>query len=151
MSLLHNDNGNYTQAVVDSGEIWEGEISWDTWVEKYRPIPNPIASSPAVDDVLMYETYGEELELIKQTNPNNIWTMVDGDMSTIILAGWHFVNRIGYYITEVPWTDERETVLISVEVECECFDQDRYDEGEEAGDPECNQCEGYGLRTEYLD
>lgn len=149
---LFNSNGNYTAESVRDGSIWEGEISYETFEEKYKPVQNLINAQkyPNASPEYMFETYGAELDYVKLQDPNKIWTLVDGDMSMLILAGYHFVNRIGYYITEEPWTDERETVLLSVEVECECFDQDKYDEGEDAGDPNCEECEGYGLRTEYL-
>ena len=148
---LYNSNGNYTMESIKDGSIWEGEITWDQWVEKYKPIKNHLDKYSHPDTPYgMFETFGAEVDYVKEQDPNKIWTLVDGDCSSLMLAGWHFVNRIGYYITEVPWTDERETVLVSVEVECECFDQDKYDEGDDAGDPNCQLCEGYGLRTEWL-
>ena len=148
---LMNDNGNYTQAVIDDGSIWEGEISWDSWVEKYKPIKNHITKYPNKDaDYDMFETYGAEQDYVYSVDEKLVWTEVQGDMSMLLLAGRHFVNRLNYYVCEVPWETGDEQVLISVEVECDCFDQNKYDEGEDAGDPECDKCEGYGLRTEYV-
>ena len=61
----------------------------------------------------MYETFGEELEYVKKQNPKRIWTIVDGDGDDlIIIAGFHFVNRIGYLITNEEWEDEYETYLV---------------------------------------
>lgn len=115
---------------------------WDTWAEKYKPIPNKFSKQP---DELMYETYGEEVEFVQKADNRYIWTYVDSDMCSLLLAGYHYVNRLGYYITEVPWTDEDTTVLLSVERECECYD-DETGEGKE----DCPECEGYGLVTEYV-
>ena len=42
MTNLRNDNGNYTLEAVKSGAIWEGEMSYDQWEEKYKPIDNTI-------------------------------------------------------------------------------------------------------------
>ena len=149
---LHNDNGNYTQAVIDDGSIMEGELKWDEWVEKYKPIKNHITKYPDPNaEFEAFETYGDEWEFVKSQDPKYVWTMIDGDMSSLLVAGISWVNRMVYYICEVPWEDENEQVLVSVEVECECFDQDKYDEGEDAGDPNCPECEGYGLRTAYVD
>jgi len=67
-------------------------------------------------------------------------------MSDLIVAGYHYVNRLGYYITEVPWDDEYDYALLSVETECECYDEET---GE--GKDECNECEGYGMVTKYVD
>ena len=149
---LQNDNGNYTQAVIDDGSIMEGELKWDEWVEKYKPIKNHITKYPDPNaEFEAFETYGDEWEFVKSQDPKYVWTMIDGDMSSLLVAGISWVNRMVYYICEVPWEDENEQVLVSVEVECECFDQDKYDEGEDAGDPNCPECEGYGLRTAYAD
>jgi hypothetical protein len=62
------------------------------------------------------------------------------------------VNRLGYYVTELPWEDENDYVLLSVETECECYDEEAMDRGErqEYGDPNCEKCQGYGLITEYV-
>jgi hypothetical protein len=149
---LMNDNGNYTKAVIDDGSIWEGEIRWNDWVEKYKPINNHITKYPNKDTGYdMFETYGAEQDYVYSLDEKLVWTEVQGDMSMLLLAGRHFVNRLCYYVCEIPWETGDEQVLVSVEVECDCFDQDKYDEGEDAGNPECPECEGYGLKTEYVD
>ena len=149
---LHNSNGHYTQAVIDDGSIMEGELKWDEWVKRYKPIKNHITKYPDPNaEFEPFETYGEEWEFVKSQDPKYVWTEIDGDMSTLLIAGIGWVNRMTYYVCEVPWETGDEQVLVSVEVECECFDQDKYDEGEDAGDPNCPECEGYGLRTAYVD
>ena len=149
---LMNDNGNYTQSQVDDGSIMEGELKWDEWVEKYKPIKNHITKYPDPQSSFeMFETYGEEWEFVKSQDPKYVWTEIQGDMSMLLIAGVAFVNRLNYYVCEVPWETGDEQVLVSVEVECECFDQDKFDEGEDYGDPDCKECEGYGLRTAYVD
>jgi calcineurin-like phosphoesterase family protein len=60
----------------------------------------------------MYETFGEEVEYVKQVPNNRIWTVVDGDGDDlIIIAGYHFVNRLGYLITNEAWEDEYEEYI----------------------------------------
>ena len=34
-----------------------------------------------------------------------VWTMVDADGECVLSAGWHFVNRLHYVITELPHPD----------------------------------------------
>ena len=120
------------------------EMTWSEWEEKYKPIPNPFVKSP---DQLMFETYGEEYEFIKtKIDSKQVWTYADGDMSSFIMAGFGIVNRIGYYVTEIPWQSEDEYVLLSVEEECVCYDEES---GE--GKEDCTECEGYGLVTKYVD
>jgi hypothetical protein len=51
----------------------------------------------------MFETYGDEVEFVKAQDENRIWMYGDGDDGEgHIWSGWGFVNRIGYFITEVP-------------------------------------------------
>jgi hypothetical protein len=79
-------------------------------------------------------------------------------MCDLLVAGVAFVNRIGYYVTEVPWEDEYDTVLLSVETECECYDEDEpytvtLPNGQQfnsEADPDCKKCEGNGMITEYV-
>ena len=147
---LYNDNGNYTQAVIDDGSIFEGEMKWSEWEAKYKLVPNHFmqAKYPDHQPEYQFETYDEELEYINSLDPHYVWTWVQGDMCDLIIAGKAYVNRLAYYVTEVPWEDGNEQILVSVEVECECYDEDKFDYG---GDPDCDICEGNGLRTEYVD
>jgi hypothetical protein len=101
-------------------------------------------------DQQMFETYGEELDFVCTQDNKYVWTWIQGDMSDLIVAGYHYVNRLGYYITEVPWDDEDDYALLSVEVECECYNEDGYEDGE-FGLADCPECEGYGLVTKYVD
>ena len=119
---------------------------WDVWVEKFKPINNHLDKyATAENPTKMFETYGEEVEFVQAQDPRYVWTNVQGDMSDLLVAGYHYVNRLGYYVTEVAWEDDMDTVLLSVEIECECYDEETGD-----GKPDCQNCEGYGLKTEYV-
>jgi hypothetical protein len=78
------------------------EMDFDEWCETYKPIPNNIVEDSSFDGT-MFETYGAEYEFVKKADPSYIWMYGDGDDGgTYIWNGWHIVNRIGYFITEVP-------------------------------------------------
>ena len=78
------------------------EIDFDEWCATYKPIPNNIVEDSSFDGT-MFETYGAEYEFVKKADPAYIWMYGDGDDGgTYIWNGWHIVNRIGYFITEVP-------------------------------------------------
>lgn len=124
---------------------------WNEWFPKHKPIKNHFSSDP---NCLMFETYGEEVEFVRNYKPENIWTYVSGDGCDLIIAGYHYVNRIGYYITEVPWETDNDSVLISVEEECECYSEDDdvlEERNDNWGDPECGKCEGSGYVTKWID
>lgn len=111
---------------------------WDQWATKYKPVGR--------EDSRMFETYGDDLQTVLATHPRHVWTWMQGDMSDIICAGYHLVNRLGYYISEVPWTNERDYCLLSEEIQCECYDPET-----EECQVECTHCEGYGLITKYVE
>ena len=79
----------------DTGNTFS-EITFDQWIMTYKPVLNPNTDSQ------MFETYGEEVAFVKSQKPENIWTLVNDGDSNLILSGWHFVNRVGYYVTVIP-------------------------------------------------
>lgn len=78
---------------------------WDLFFNKYKPIEHYKESN-----FYMYETYGEEYELVQQHiknyDENCIWTLINGSNSKMYaIPGWHFVNRLGYLLTTVPFEE----------------------------------------------
>ena len=66
----------------------------------------------------MYETYGEELDYVMEmAKQNRVLTIIEGDEVVLnddgeddsvwyITSGFHYVNRIGYLVTEQPLNGE---------------------------------------------
>ena len=77
-------------------------LTWSEFIDQYKPITNKFTTDP---DFLMFETYGQELEFVQAQDPKHIWTYMDCDNGSVTTEGFHYVNRIGYYITQVPWED----------------------------------------------
>ncbi len=92
--------------------------AFDEWVETYRPIANPTGDSGFfVDDkCLMFETFGADLAVVHKAlseAPNTVWTLVEGDDNELYLGdGYHYVNRFGYFITEVPHSGESVNIKL---------------------------------------
>ena len=86
-------------------------LTEEEWFEQFKPIPNHLDENASFNDGdhgYMFETYGEELEFVKAQEPNRIWTYFDGDDGgTYISDGYHVVNRIGYFVTTVPYDDKQ--------------------------------------------
>ena len=79
------------------------EMEFEEFVETYKPITNHIDEHASFDG-LMFETYGAEVEFVKAQDENRIWMYGDGDDGgSYLWSGWGFVNRLGYFITEVPF------------------------------------------------
>lgn len=60
----------------------------------------------------MYETFGEEFDYVKNYPRQHVWTLIDEGDELVISSGLHYVNRIGYIITESPATSKFETFNI---------------------------------------
>lgn len=79
------------------------EMTEEEWFETYKPIKNHIDTYASFDGH-MFETYGDEVEFVKAQDENRIWMYGDGDDGgSYVWSGWGFVNRIGYFITEIPF------------------------------------------------
>jgi hypothetical protein len=68
-------------------------ITWDEWEATYKPTTE-----------FQYE---DLFDIDGNVDQHYIWTVVDGDgIYMNIVSGIHFVNRLGYFVTEVPWEDD---------------------------------------------
>lgn len=56
---------------------------------------------------------------------DKLWTIVDGDDGGLYaVSGWHYVNRVGYLITEESWVEDTEAVWCSPNEEVDEEDAD---------------------------
>lgn len=90
--------------------IIEPYFPWTKWVATYKPILNPQYNDENESyNGTMFETYGEDLAYVMahgQKHPNTVWTLLDvGERQMPVVSGYHFVNRFGYFITEVPYNE----------------------------------------------
>lgn len=95
------------------------EQTFESWLEDFKPIKNHLDDNASFQDEngegIMFETYGDDVAFVKSQDPAKIWTYGDGDDGgSYIWSGWHFINRIGYFITEVP-CPENTTIQIQVD------------------------------------
>ena len=106
------------------------EMTEEEWFNTYKPIKNALVADSSFDGH-MFETYGDEVEFVKTQSPDKIWMLGDGDDGGMyIWSGWGFVNRIGYFITEVP-CPPNTTIQIQVGVPwyyCESCDSEWEDQ-----------------------
>lgn len=86
------------------------ELTMEEWESTFKPIVNHLDENASFQnedgDGIMFETYDEELQFVKEQGANYIWTYGTGDDGgSYIWNNYHFVNRLGYFITEVPWIE----------------------------------------------
>ena len=80
-------------------------MTYDRWVKTYRPIK---CGENAPVDGYMFETFGEELKVVQRAyekDPRCVWTLVTPGCCNhwYISSGYHYVDRMGYFVTEVPF------------------------------------------------
>lgn len=88
-------------------------ITEDNFDEVFKPQTNHLYDNASFNGC-MYETYDEELDyvfnLAKTTK--KVWTIIEGDNDTMYyITGFHYVNRIGFLVCEVEYTEELEIKL----------------------------------------
>jgi hypothetical protein len=126
-------------------------ITFDEFVETFKPINNP--NNDWGGEYSAFETYGDDWEFVKSQPANLVWTELAGDGS-VIVNGFHYVNRLQYFVATVPVPDDVAIeVIVSLDKECECVD--KITEGiltyREDPKPDCKECEGSGYMSIYPD
>lgn len=77
----------------------------DQWESEFSPIQN-VCNDFASWDGRMFETYGEDLNWVStwaRKYPQRVWTLVDDGEELSIINGFHYVNRVGYFVTDRGW------------------------------------------------
>lgn len=104
-------------------------LNFSLFKKLYKPIvhPNYKEHNPN-DDCLnnyMFETYGKDFEFVNAQDPKKVFTYIDAEGDLIVCTGKHFVNRFGYFVTEIPYEEDFEFVDI---VASEDYDDELYEE-----------------------
>ena len=85
-------------------------ITDEEFKNTYKPIKNHLDDNASWDGC-MFETFGDELFFVKNQAPKTIWTIVENDDGNLMpISGFHFVNRMGYLITEIIWEEDVEVI-----------------------------------------
>ena len=75
-------------------------ISWSEWEETYKPTTDTMIDF--YDDIRDNLISGYHLWTVVDNNPNSVYLDV--------IPGHRIFNRLGFFVTEVPWTDENMVV-----------------------------------------
>lgn len=76
------------------------QLTEDEFDSRFTVVPDPVTG-----DTIRPSDQG-----LAESSRNNLWTIVEGDAGEDLYAvsGWHYVNRIGYIVTEEPWDDDTQ-------------------------------------------
>jgi len=85
------------------------------WKNKYKPLKDGKVRlkflDPAIDENMA------ELNKIKIESPRTIWTEKKSGGTWFIQNGIHFADRMGFYITEIPYEEDTEIYVLEEEEE----------------------------------
>lgn len=86
----------------------------EDFLNKYTLVKNHLDINAGFDGCI-FEDFGEEYQYVKKHISNHkVWTLIDNNDGWYgIVAGFHFVNSLGYLITEEPWENEDEEYTIT--------------------------------------
>lgn len=106
-------------------------IDEDTFFDQYKPLRNPAADESEAFEGTLFEEY-EDTHVVRTTKRPDytLWTLVEDETwqpipagqeeyasqkrNRVILNGMNVVNRLGYFITGVPY-NEGEKITVSLE------------------------------------
>lgn len=91
-------------------------ISFDDWLEEYKPIANPNGSAEEYKGLL----FDVKDEFVLSHAESNVWTLIECDNLITVIPGLHYVNRQGFFITAIPFeslNDEFEVQIHSIDDE----------------------------------
>ncbi|NEX60214.1 hypothetical protein [Noviherbaspirillum galbum] len=112
--------------ILDTPLTYAVTMTIAEWQEQFRPVTNHLV--PGADfNGTAFETYGVELKhvlAISVAEPNRVWTALSTDHGIAITNGMAWVNRLLYFVTELP---------AQANVNYDIHDHD--------DDEQCSQCE----------
>ena len=115
-------------------------LTWDEFMEQYKPMPNHLVNE-SFGEQYMFETYGEELEFVGTlAEERRVWTFTEVEMGTGIYNGMHWVNRLGYFVTEVPWEEDTEYEVDLQRDVCDTCEKPFEDDDIMHDNGECGDC-----------
>lgn len=88
-------------------------LTEDMFAERFPLVTNHLDDGAGWDGCL-FETFGAELEFVRQQSPAMVWTLVENDDELSVLSGIHRVNRLGYLVSAVPVPDG-DNYMVTIE------------------------------------
>lgn len=80
----------------------------EKFFEQYKPVKNHFVDDCAFNGC-MFETYGEEEQFViaqAKADSRKVWTVIDVNGVMYITNGFRYIDRMGYFICEVPFDGE---------------------------------------------
>jgi hypothetical protein len=98
-------------------------ITEEQFEERFTMLDNHFYENPndCSFNGCLFETYGEEREYVNRVvldpvKKRHLWTIVEGDSGDKLYyqSGYHIINRLGFFFTSEPVTEDHLTVVIDI-------------------------------------
>lgn len=88
-------------------------MDYQEWFNKYKPHMDE--HDPTL--LKFYEPREQtDIAALTSADPGTIWTLTQGDDNSLLIQpGYHFVNRLNYIITSVPYGKDDDKIDLTVE------------------------------------
>jgi hypothetical protein len=74
--------------------------TYDEWVKKYKPIKNKFEDTNTFEGCAFDYSEDKQWEFVKNQDPKNVWTLVTEGDESMIISGFHWINRDFYFVTK---------------------------------------------------
>lgn len=103
------------------------KMTLEEWIAHYKPVTKPDTTGTDFASDFLHETFGADLAAVQAANQKCVWTLLDvgtdandddgesdDDQDTtglVLVNGARFVDRLNYFITEVPFDDSNGVTM----------------------------------------
>ena len=87
------------------------KITDDIWMDEYKPIYNNNDINEGLKDFhpnVIKDNEADSEMLYQACRENRVWTLIDADGHLYIVSGFHYVNRLDVYITEIAYNPNED-------------------------------------------
>ncbi len=81
--------------------------TFDQWEEKYTALKNPKADDDDQGlEAIMFDYIDDEYQTVRGHDPKKIWTVRESEFGLIVTAGFGWIDRFGYILSEEQFSEE---------------------------------------------
>jgi hypothetical protein len=100
------DVKNMDSRLIEVEQVPDFE-TFDQWEEKYTALKNPKADEDEEGlGSVMFDYVDDEYQTVRGHDPKKIWTVRESEFGLILTAGFGWVDRFGYILSEEQFSEE---------------------------------------------
>ena len=100
------DVKNMDSRLIEVEQVPDFE-TFDQWEEKYTALKNPKADEHEEGlGSVMFDYVDDEYQTVRGHDPKKIWTVRESEFGLILTAGFGWVDRFGYILSEEQFSEE---------------------------------------------